>query len=152
MSEKLNKDYRGKTPVFLGILNGSFMVASEILKRYKGDCEVSFVRLGSYQGLESSGIVETLMGLNISLEGRSVIVVEDIIDTGNTLEAIHQILTELGVEDFKTATLFYKPNAYKKKLPIDYIGMEIPDDFIVGYGLDYNGLGRNLTKIYKLKK
>lgn len=152
LSEKLNKEYKGKTPVFLGILNGAFLVASELIKRFKGDCEVAFVKLGSYEGTSTLGTVETLMGLNIPLKGRHVIVVEDIVDTGNTLEAIYKILKDAEVADFKTATLFFKPEAYKKKYSIEYIGMEIPNDFIVGYGLDYNGLGRNLTQVYKLKK
>lgn len=152
MSEQLNKEYEGKTPVFLGILNGAFLVASEIIKRFQGDCEVAFVKLGSYEGTSTSGNVATLMGLNMSLKGRHVIVVEDIVDTGNTLEAIYEILRKAEVADFKTATLFFKPEAYKKKISIEYIGMEIPNDFIVGYGLDYNGLGRNLTQVYKLKQ
>lgn len=152
IGEEINKEYEGKTPVFLGILNGAFLVASEIIKRFKGDCEVAFVKLGSYEGTASTGTVNTLMGLNISLEGRHVIVIEDIVDTGNTLEAIEELLNEAGVASSRTATLFFKPEAYKKEFPINYIGMEIPNDFIVGYGLDYDGLGRNLTQVYKLKK
>lgn len=152
ISEEINRDYEGKTPVFLGILNGAFLVASEIIKRFPGACEVSFVKLGSYEGIATTGQVETLLGLTQSLEGREVLVIEDIIDTGNTLVAIDKILKEKKVAGYKVASLFFKPEAYKKPLPIDYIGMEIPNDFIVGYGLDYDGLGRNLTQVYKLKK
>lgn len=151
ISEKINRDYEGKTPVFLGILNGAFLVASEIIKRFPGACEVSFVKLGSYEGTATTGQVETLLGLTQSLEGRDVLVIEDIIDTGNTLIAIDKILKEKNVGGYKVASLFFKPEAYKKHLQIDYVGMEIPNDFIVGYGLDYDGLGRNLTQVYKLK-
>ena len=152
ISEKINIDYKDKTPVFLGILNGAFMFASEIIKRFEGDCEVAFVKLGSYEGTSTTGKVGTLMGLNMSLENRHVIIVEDIVDTGNTLAAIDKILKSKKVADYKTLTLFFKPEAYQKEYNINYIGLEIPNDFIVGYGLDYNGLGRNLTQVYKLKK
>lgn len=152
ISKKINREYEGKTPVFLGILNGAFLVAAEIIKRFPGACEVSFVKLGSYEGTATTGNVETLLGLTQSLEGREVVVIEDIIDTGNTLVAIDRILTEKKVAGYKVASLFLKPDAYKKNMPIDFVGMEIPNDFIVGYGLDYDGLGRNLTQVYKLKK
>ena len=152
ISSQINKDYDGITPVFLGILNGAFLVASEVIKRFEGNCEVAFVKLGSYEGISTTGNVETLIGLNQSLIGREVIVIEDIVDTGNTLAAIDEILKNGGVAGYRVVTLFFKPEAYKKDLKIDYIGMEIPNDFIVGYGLDYNGLGRNLSQIYKLKK
>jgi len=152
MAIKINQDYYDKTPVFLVVLNGAFMVASEIIKLFKGDCEVAFVKLESYKGTETTGKVETLVGLNLSLENRHVVIIEDIVDTGITLEAINKILKKENVADQKIATLFFKPNAYQKNFSINYIGMEIPNDFIVGYGLDYNGLGRNLSEVYKLKK
>ena len=152
MSEKLNRDYQNEVPVFLGILNGAFMVASDLLKKYKGDCEIAFVKLGSYEGTATTGKVNTLLGLNFPLKGRRVIVVEDIVDTGNTLAAIDEILHQEEVADYKIATLFFKPQAYLQNFPIDYIGLEISNDFIVGFGLDYDGLGRNLTEVYKLKK
>ena len=152
VAEEINADFKGETPIFLGILNGAFLFASELIKRFKGDCEVSFVKLSSYQGTSSSGEVKSLMGLNQSLEGRSVIVIEDIIDTGNTLESIYELLEKEKVKQFRIATLFFKPEAYKKNFPIDYFGMQIPNDFIVGYGLDYKELGRNLTQVYKLKE
>lgn len=151
LAAELNEKYRDEVPVFLGILNGAFLFAAELIKRFEGDCEVSFVKLNSYEGTGSTGSVSSLMGLNQPLAGRTVIVLEDIVDTGNTLEAISKILKTEKVKEFKVATLFYKPAAYKKSLPIDYIGLEIPNDFIVGYGLDYDGLGRNLTQVYKLK-
>lgn len=152
MAVMINEDYLDKTPVFLVVLNGAFMVASEIIKRFNGDCEVAFVKLESYKGTETTGKVETLVGLNISLENRHVVIIEDIVDTGITLEAINNILRNENVADLRIATLFFKPEAYQKNFSINYIGMEIPNDFIVGYGLDYNGLGRNLTEVYKLKK
>lgn len=152
VAAKINEDFEGKTPVFLGVLNGAFLFASEVIKRFKGDCEVSFVKLSSYEGTSTTGAVNSLMGLTQSLEGRHVVVIEDIVDTGNTLESLDKILKAEKVAQYKIATLFYKPNSYKKSLPIDYVGMEIPNDFIVGYGLDYDGLGRNLTQVYKLKE
>ena len=151
IAEELNLDYGDKNPVFLAVLNGAFMFASEVLKRFDGDCEISFVKLGSYEGTESSGSVKTLLGLNQDLKGRHVILLEDIVDTGNTLEVIDKILKQAEVDDYRIATLFYKPEAYKKSIPVNYIGMEIPNKFIVGYGLDYDGLGRNLTQVYKRK-
>lgn len=152
VAAQINADFEGETPVFLGILNGAFLFAAELIKKFKGDCEVHFVRLSSYEGTGTTGKVESLMGLTESLKGRQVIIIEDIVDTGNTIESIDKILKREEVESYKIATLFYKPAAYHKSLHIDYIGLEIPNDFIVGYGLDYNGLGRNLTQVYKLKK
>ncbi len=149
---EINKDFEGETPVFLGVLNGAFLFAAEVIKRFKGDCEVNFVKLSSYEGTSTSGEVNSLMGLTQPLENRSVVVIEDIVDTGNTLESIDKILKAEKVKRYKIVTLFYKPKAYKKSLSIDYVGIEIPNDFIVGYGLDYNGLGRNLTQVYKLKE
>lgn len=152
LADKLNQDYRDENPVFLGVLNGSFMFASEVIKRFNCDCEVSFVKLGSYQGTQTTGKVKTLLGLNQSLKDRKVILLEDIVDTGNTLEEINKILVKEGVANYEVATLFYKPEAYKKDFNIKYRGLDIPNKFIVGYGLDYNGLGRNLTEIYKRKE
>ncbi len=152
MALKINQDFKGKTPVFLAVLNGAFMVASEIIKRFEGDCEVAFVKLESYKGTATTGNVETMVGLNLSLENRHVIIIEDIVDTGITLAAIYKILEEENVADVRIASLFFKPEAYQKNFKINYIGLEIPNDFIVGYGLDYDGLGRNLTQVYKLKE
>ncbi|MFN2261638.1 MAG: hypoxanthine phosphoribosyltransferase [Psychroflexus sp.] len=150
LAQKINDDYKGKTPIFLGILNGAFMFLSDLMKYYEGDCEVSFTKLASYEGTSSTGDVKTLLGAG-NLENRDVIVVEDIVDTGNTLEHIVAQLKTEAVASYKIVSLFYKPEAYKKSFPIDYVGLEIPNKFIVGYGLDYDGLGRNISEIYQLK-
>lgn len=146
---KINDDLAGKTPIFVCILNGSFMFAADLLKEITLPCEVSFVKMASYHGTKSSGIVKELIGFNESLKGRSIIIVEDIVDSGNTMEEIMVKLNELGVEEVKIATLLLKPDAYKKDIPLDYVGLSIENDFIVGYGLDYDGHGRNLRDIYK---
>lgn len=148
---KINNDYKEKKPVFLIVLNGAFFFAADVIKRFDGDCEMSFIKVASYEGTKSSGEITTVMGAEPSLKNRHVIVVEDIVDSGNTIETIIKILHQEQVKDYTIATLFYKPKAYKKQFKIDYIGLEIENDFIVGYGLDYNGLGRNLRNIYKLK-
>lgn len=141
---------KGEIPIFIGILNGSFMFAADFIRAYKGNCEVSFVKLASYEGTKSVGRVRQLVGINENLKGRTVVILEDIIDTGNTLEEIFEIFREQQVKQLKIVTLFFKPDVFRKGLPIDYIGKSIPDKFIVGYGLDYNGLGRNLADIYQL--
>jgi len=146
----VKKDCKGEIPVFIGILNGSFMFAADFARAYNADCEVSFVKLASYEGTGSTGKVKELVGLSQSLEGRIVVILEDIIDTGNTLEEIFEIFRNQKVKQLKIASLFFKPDVFRKGLPIDYIGISIPDKFIVGYGLDYNGLGRNLADIYQL--
>ncbi len=139
-----------EVPLFIGILNGSFLFASDFIRKFKGNCEVSFVKLSSYQGTESSNVVNELIGINEDLTNRTVIILEDIIDTGNTLHKIYGIFKDKNVKQLKIATLFFKPDVYRKELPIDYIGKSIDDTFIVGYGLDYNGLGRNLPAVYQL--
>ncbi len=141
---------KGEIPIFVGILNGSFMFAADFIREYEGDCEVSFVKLASYQGTKSQGKVKQLVGINEDLKGRTVIILEDIIDTGNTLVEIYDIFRDKQLKQLKIATLFFKPDVFRKGLPIDYIGMSIPDKFVVGYGLDYDGLGRNLADIYQL--
>ena len=137
-------------PLFIGILNGSFLFASDFIRKFKNNCEVSFVKLSSYQGTESTETVNELIGINEDLTGRTVVILEDIIDTGNTLHKIYDVFRNKNVKQLKIATLFFKPTVYRKELPIDYIGKSIEDKFIVGYGLDYNGLGRNLPSIYQL--
>jgi adenylate kinase len=141
---------KGEVPIFIGILNGSFMFAADFIRAYEGDCEVSFVKLASYEGTKSVGKVRQLVGINEDLKGRTVVILEDIIDTGNTLAEIYEIFREQQVKQLKIVTLFFKPDVFRKGLPIDYIGKSIPDKFIVGYGLDYDGLGRNLADIYQL--
>jgi len=149
---KINKDYQSSTPIFLGVLNGSFMFFGDLLKSIELNCNVSFVKLVSYEGTSSTGEVNELIGLRENVEGRDIILVEDIVDTGNTLEKLHQILSKKSPRSIKIATLLYKPEAYKKAHPIDYVGLEIPNEFVLGYGLDYDGLGRNLNSIYVLNE
>ena len=141
-----------EVPLFIGILNGSFLFAADFIRKYPNNCEVSFVKLSSYQGTESSEVVNELIGINEDLTGRTVIILEDIIYTGSTLHKIYDTFKNKKVKQLKIATLFFKPDVYRKELPIDYIGKSIEDKFIVGYGLDYNGLGRNLPAIYQLTK
>ena len=148
---KINEDYKEKTPVFLIVLNGAFFFGADIIKKFNGNCEMSFIKVASYEGTQSTGNVSTVMGVDSSLKGRDIIIIEDIVDSGNTIAAILKILKQEDVKSYKVATMFYKPLAFTKSYKVDYVGMEIENDFIVGYGLDYNGLGRNLNTIYKLK-
>lgn len=150
MAKQMDDDFFDEIPVFVGILNGSFMVLSDLMKHYRGMCEVSFMKLSSYEGTESTNTVKQLIGINENLEGRTVVIVEDIVDTGNTIEELKAIFKDKKVKHLKIATLFFKPEAYKKDIKIDYIGIRIPNKFIVGYGLDYDGLGRNLADVYQL--
>ena len=151
MAEQMNQDLKGKNPLFLCILNGSFMFAAEIFKRISLlDAEISFIKLASYAGTNSTGSVKELIGLNEDLTGRTIVVLEDIVDSGITIaKTIEQIKSKNPLE-IKIASLILKPEALKVKVQLDYIGIEIPNDFIVGYGLDYNGRGRNLIDIYKV--
>lgn len=148
---QLNEDFKNRRPVFLTVLNGAFLFSAELIKKFDHECELSFIKVASYNGTEQSDDIFTVMGAEPSLKGRDVIVIEDIVDSGNTIDAIIQILEDEGVNSYKIATLLYKPQAYSKSHKVDYIGLEIPNNFVVGFGLDYKGLGRNLTSIYKLK-
>ena len=150
MAADINKDLEGKVPLFLVILNGAFVFATDLMQRIKLDCEVSFVKLSSYVGTKSSNTVRELIGLDRVLKDRTVVILEDIIDSGITMEYTRHKLKELEAADVKIATLLFKPDAFKKDYNIDYIGMEIPNDFIIGYGLDYDGFGRNYPDIYKI--
>ena len=152
MAAEIAKDYKDEVPIFVGVLNGAFMFVSDFLKAYQHPCEVSFVRLSSYQGLTSTGIVETLLDVPDNIEGRSVIILEDVIDTGRTLKQLVHLFSGTNVKEFKIASLFYKSEIYNGEYAIDYVGLEIPDNFIVGYGLDYNELGRNLRAVYQLNQ
>ncbi len=152
VADKIAEDYKDETPIFVGVLNGSFMFVSDLMKAYEHPCEVSFVRLSSYQGLTSTGIVETLLDVPENIEGRSVIILEDIIDTGRTLQKLVHLFSKTKVKEFKIASLFYKPDVYKGEYAIDYFGLAIPDNFIVGYGLDYKEQGRNLKEVYQLNQ
>lgn len=149
---KINRDYAGKEVVFLGILNGAFLFAAELFRRIDLKARISFVKLASYEGTRSSGSVKELIGWNEDIKGMQVIVLEDIVDTGHTLEMIAGELKVRQVAGMKIATLLYKPAAYKKDIPVDYVGFEIPNDFVVGHGLDYDGYGRNLPGVYTLIK
>jgi len=131
---------------------GSFMFAADFLREYPYDCHISFVKLASYEGVSSSGKIRQLVGINEDLEGKTVVILEDIIDTGNTLTEIYEIFRQKNVKKLIIATLFFKPDVFRKELHIDYIGKSIEDKFIVGYGLDYDGLGRNLPDIYQFSE
>lgn len=141
-----------EVPIFVGILNGCFLFAADFIREFRGDCEVSFVKIASYEGTSSSNKIKKLVGINEDLMGRTVIILEDIIDTGNTLQEIYNIFRDKELKELKVVSLFFKPDVFRKELPIDYIGLNIEDKFIVGYGLDYNGLGRNYPEIYQLTK
>jgi len=151
MAKQAEQDFAGEVPVFIGVLNGAFMILSDFVKHYTQPCEISFVKMASYEGTSSTGAIKQLIGLNQDLGGRSVVIIEDIVDTGHTIEALVQLFEAQKVKQLKIATLFFKPEAYTKTIPLNYIGFEIPNKFIVGYGLDYDGLGRNLPEIYQLQ-
>ena len=152
MVDEISEAIGDEVPVFVGVLNGSFMFASDFVKKYPKPCEVTFIKLASYEGVKSSEDIQRLIGLTQDLTGRTVIILEDIIDTGKTLAEVHRIFKNENVKSLQIATLFYKPEAYKKDFKLHYIGIEIPDKFIVGYGLDYNNLGRDLPEIYQIKE
>ncbi len=149
VADDIGKD---EVPIFIGILNGSFMFAADFVREYPHNCHITFVKLASYEGTNSTGKIKQLVGLNEDLEGKTVVILEDIIDTGNTLSEIYKIFKNKNLKNLKIATLFFKPDVFRKSLHIDYIGKSIEDKFIVGYGLDYDGLGRNLPDIYQLKE
>lgn len=150
MASEVYQDLQESRPIFIAILNGSFMFAADFLRHYKGECEISFVKMASYQGTQSTGKIHQLIGLSTPVEGRDVVILEDIIDTGNTLEEIYRLFENQKVKSFRIATLFFKPDAYKKDLKIDYVGKPIPNRFIVGYGLDFDEIARNLPQVYQL--
>jgi hypoxanthine phosphoribosyltransferase len=150
MAENLNKDLAGKDVVFLTVLNGAFMFAADLLKKITLKCRMSFVKFRSYTGTSSSGVVYELIGLEEDLKGKTVVIVEDIIDSGLTIEQVRNLLMKNKPSEIKIAALLIKPANHKKKVKIDYVGFEIPDEFIIGYGLDYNGYGRQLENIYTL--
>ncbi|WP_086454167.1 MULTISPECIES: hypoxanthine phosphoribosyltransferase [unclassified Flavobacterium] len=152
MVSQVEADFADETPIFVGVLNGAFMVVADFVKQYKKPCEVSFIKMASYEGTSSTNEVKQLIGINQDFTGRSVVIIEDIVDTGNTLVELKELFKKQNVKHFKIATLFFKPEAYQKDIKIDYIGIRIPNKFIVGYGLDYDGLGRNLPEVYKLKE
>jgi len=148
MAQKINQDYHDKSPLIIPVLNGAFMVAADLLKRINVKCEISFTKLSSYSGTSTTGTVKTLIGLGDDIEGRDIILLEDIVDTGITLEKLEEEVEKFKPKSVKVATLLVKPDAYHFRIPLAYVGLEIPNKFIVGYGLDYDGLGRNLRDIY----
>ena len=150
IANQINAEYKDKNPLLLVMLNGAFMFASQLFKELTIDCETSFVKYASYDGTQSTCEVKELIGLSSSLEGRDVIIIEDIIDSGFTMKCLIQKLEAMKVSSVKIATMLFKPNAFKFDYKIDYIGMNIGNEFIVGYGLDYNQHGRNYGSIYKV--
>ncbi len=150
LAKQINEDYADKKPLFIAILNGSFMFASDLFKELTIDAEICFIKLASYKGTKSTGNVITSIGLDMTLTGRHVIIIEDIVDTGKTL---HEFLPQLESQQpasLKIAALLHKPEALVHPLKIDYIGFNVPNKFLLGFGLDYDGLGRNLKEIYQL--
>ncbi|MBU6342746.1 MAG: hypoxanthine phosphoribosyltransferase [Bacteroidetes bacterium] len=152
IGQALSQSHAGKNPIFLSILSGAFVFASDLIRCYQGDCEVSFVKLSSYSGTASSGAVQTVFGLGQNLSERHVVVVEDIVDTGRTLHYFRGLLEEQQPASITVVTLLRKPDALEFPVPLDHIGFDISNLFVVGYGLDYDGLGRNLPGIYQLKE
>ncbi|HEX2535131.1 MAG TPA: hypoxanthine phosphoribosyltransferase, partial [Chitinophagaceae bacterium] len=146
----INRDYEGKRPLFIAILNGSFMFAADLFKHLSVDAEICFIKLASYRGMKSSGRIITAIGLDQDVFNRDVVIVEDIVDTGRTLSEFLPQLFHQQPRSLKIAALLHKPDAQKYQLGIDYLGFSIPDKFVVGYGLDYDGLGRNLKEICQL--
>lgn len=149
---EINRDYAGKNPLFIAILNGSFMFASDLFKELNCNPEICFIKLASYKGTRSTGNVITSIGLDESLKGRDVIILEDIVDTGKTLNEFLPQLMDQQPASLKIVALLHKPDALEHSIQIDYLGFEVPNKFLLGYGLDYDGLARNLREIYKLEE
>lgn len=150
VAEKIRSDLHDKDPIFLVVLNGAFVFASDLMRQLDFPCRLSFIRLASYQGTQSSGEVLDLIGLNEELRGEHIVIVEDIIDTGHTLYHLQEVLKNHQAASVRIATLLFKPQAFVHQYPVDYVAIEIPPEFIVGYGLDYDGYGRNLPDIYQI--
>jgi len=150
LAEQMSKDLEGKNPIFLGVLNGSFIFAADLMREMTVPCEISFVKLASYQGTTSTGKVREVLGINENLSGRTVVIVEDIVESGQTMKQMIESLGTRNPESVRICTLFFKPEKLKEGLNLDYVAFSIPDDFIVGYGLDYDGLGRELKDVYTI--
>lgn len=148
VANEINRDLAGKNPLFLSVLNGSFMFTADLLKRITIPCEISFIKLASYQGVASTGKIKEVIGINEDLTDRTIVIVEDIVDTGFTMQRLLETLGTRNPKEIRIASLLLKPDKLKVKLDIDYVAMSIPNDFIVGYGLDYDGFGRNYPDIY----
>ncbi len=151
VAAQINADFADEEPVFVCVLNGAFMFAADLLKRVVMPCDVSFVKLSSYEGTSSTGQVKELIGLGVDVKDRAVVLIEDIVDTGATIKMLIDKMLQLGARRVATATLLFKPEACRKDVVPEYVALQIPSDFIIGYGLDYDGRGRNLQDIYKLK-
>ena len=150
LAEQTSKDLEGKNPIFLGVLNGSFIFAADLMREMTIPCEISFVKLASYQGTTSTGKVQEVLGINENLSGRTVVIVEDIVESGQTMKQMIESLGTRNPESVRICTLFFKPEKLKEDLNLDYVAFSIPDDFILGYGLDYDGLGRELKDVYTI--
>jgi len=148
IADRINHDMAGKNPLFLAVLNGSFMFAADLMKMITIPCEISFVKLASYQGVISTGSVKEVIGINEDLSGRTIIIIEDIVDTGLTMKRMIESIGTRNPESVHICTLLLKPEKLQEKLDVEYVAMKIPNDFIVGYGLDYDQQGRNLRDIY----
>lgn len=152
VANQINKDLEGEDPLFVCVLNGSFMFAAELMKKVNIPSEITFVRISSYSGTSSTGQLKEVYGLETSIANRTVVIVEDIVDTGRTMDLMLKQFKDQNPKAIKVATLLFKPQALICDVPLDYVAMEIPNDFIVGFGLDYDGYGRNLPDIYKIKE
>lgn len=150
LGKEIDRDFHGKVPLFIAILNGSFVFASDLFRCITIEAEISFIKLASYKGTSSTGNVVTAIGMDENLKDRHVIILEDIIDTGKTLHAFLPEISDRGPASLKIATFLSKPDALKHPVKADYVGFDIPDKFVVGYGLDYDGLGRNLPELYEI--
>lgn len=151
VAKQINEDLAEEEPIFIAVLNGSFMFAAELMKAVNIPCEVTFVRLASYHGgMSSTNEVKQVLGLNEDIKNRTVVIIEDIVDSGNTIVTLKEELSKYNPKEIKVATLLFKPDALKRDVKLDYVALEIPNDFIVGFGLDYDGFGRNLEDIYKV--
>lgn len=150
LAAQISRDLEGKNPLFLGILNGSFMFAADLFRRITIPAEISFVKFASYDGVSSTGVIKELIGLTEDIAGRTIVIVEDIIDTGCTMKKLLEDLGARAPESIHVCTLLLKPEKLKVALDVEYVALEIPNDFIVGYGLDYNQEGRNLPHIYQV--
>ena len=152
LAKQMNKELRDEPlPLFVSVLNGAFMFTADLIRKMEFDLELSFIKVSSYSGTQSTGEVNEIIGLNTSVEGRTVVILEDIVDTGVTVEKLFEILKRQHPKQIKICTLLLKPDQYKKSIPLDYVALKIPNAFIVGYGLDYNSLGRQLPDIYVIE-
>jgi hypoxanthine phosphoribosyltransferase len=152
IASRINEDYAGSNPLFIGVLNGVFMFAADLMKGINLTSEISFIKLSSYQDTATTGSIRELIGLRENIKDLDIIIIEDIIDTGETISYVVKVLESLGPRSVEIATLLLKPEVFNKKIPLKYVGFKIPHKFVIGYGLDYNGLGRNLKDIYQIKE